>query len=557
MNPTLSQFSASTYRVFLSDLHGQGDVFDYLLQEKFGVVEKLVVDASSGCNALESLYRHYLIPGNTVAGTVYGEMAHVSQMLKLLLGFKSQRRFWPVCVEVFSSCSWILAIIEQCALRGEVVEGDLESILLLDVQDRDSLCQLVGKAVHCLLTYRLYIVGDIYDRGANAPEIMDKLEKMSSVSIQWGNHDVLWMGAASGSLECIATVVRLCIRYGHIDTLTKDYEIALDSLKQLSVNCYSDDPCENFIPFDKNESWSAQTLAAMHKAISIIQFKLEQQIIRRNANFSMGERLVLDRLDIDAGEMEVNGERVELTDTKFPTLNRESPSSLTEDEWGVIEDLKSQFVGSTRLQRHVHFLFSNGSLIETDENYVMFHGCVPVDEEGNFMSLSMAGRELSGSALFDALELQLRKAHSRRNASSCKYLSDVAWYLWCGPRSPLFGKQQMTTFERYFISDDKYHHEGKNSYFTARNDTSFVQRVSVEMGGEKDSIVVNGHVPVKLASGESPRHAEGQLLCIDGGFSKAYRSRTGAAGMVLIANNENHQLFSVEEINSSFQLFEI
>lgn len=549
--------TAGTYRVFLSDLHGQGDVFEYLARQKFGIMEALILDLAAGNLSRELVFRHYLLSGASESETSFSGAAEVSAMMDLLLHFKNERRFWPVCVEVFSSCSWVLAVIDHCAIQDNVSENDLEAILLLEVQDRIRLCNLIAESVKRLVNYRLQVVGDIYDRGPNAAEILDQLETLPSVSIQWGNHDVLWMGAASGSLECIATVVRLCVRYGHTETLTKDYGIDLNTLADFAKTVYADDPCENFVPLSEASDWPAQMLAAMHKAISIIQFKLEHHIIDRNPDFAMEDRLLLRQIDFARGEIRLGNETVDLTDKLFPTVNPSSPSALTDDEWAVVDNLKKQFVHSERLQRHIQYLFANGSLVEADGEYLLFHGCMPVDENQQFMPVVIGGRSLTGRALMDAFELQLRKAHSRRYSSSCKYLSDIAWYLWCGPNSPLFGKQKMTTFERYFIADKRFHKEGKNPYFDLRGDSEFVAKVAEELSGNPDSIIINGHVPVKLKDGESPKHADGQLFCIDGGFSHAYRSRTGAAGMVLVANHQSQHLFLLSEKGQVFQMREI
>ncbi|MDO6746428.1 fructose-bisphosphatase class III [Gilvimarinus sp. 1_MG-2023] len=557
MSANSSQFAASPYRVFLSDVHGQGDVFDYLVQEKFGIVEKIVIDASEHDDSRAGVLRHYLLPRQRTVDAEYSAVSDVVIMMDLLLTFKNERRFWPVCVDAFVNCSWLLPVVDQCAIQAEVSEVDLEAVSRLDAFDRISVCNLIAESVHSLIAYRVQLVGDIFDRGASAPHIIDQLEKLPAVGIQWGNHDVLWMGAASGSLECIATAVRLCIRYGHVETLTDDYSIDLSDLATLAEQAYADDSCEQFMPLSDAAQWSQLQLAAMHKAIAMIQFKLEHHIVERNPDYSMESRLLLNKIDYTHGQISLQGETVDLIDSSLPTVNPHSPTSLTDAEWSVIEKLKQQFVGSERLQRHVNFLFANGSLVDSDGEYLLFHGCMPVDDDLEFLPAPVAGRQVTGRAMFDAFELQMRKAYSRRHSTSCKYLSDVAWYLWCGPNSPLFGKEQMTTFERYFIANKHFHKEGKNPYFDARNDANFVAKVAEELSGDAGSIIINGHVPVKLKAGESPRYANNQLLCIDGGFSQAYRSRTGAAGMVLIANDQSAQLFKLDAETAGFSFNEI
>ncbi|BFM19923.1 fructose-bisphosphatase class III [Gilvimarinus japonicus] len=536
------------YRVFISDLHGQGDVFASLVSQRFGVLEALISDYLS-CNPEAPLgaLRHYLLGEEVSSIEVSDHFRNLTSMMEVLLTFKQDRRFWPVGVDAFATCSWFLNILDEYAITGVLDEQRREAIALLDDQDREQLCRYIANAVTALLRYRLHVVGDVYDRGPDAPQILEQLESLPAVSIQWGNHDVLWMGAASGSLECIATVVRLCLKYGHVNTLTQDYGICLEQLSELADDCYKSDPCVNFAPSENTDNCSAKSWLAMHKAIAIVQFKLEQQIIERNPHFSLEHRAMLKKVDFASGVIELRGSLVNLTDKLFPTLNPKSTASLTDQEWRLMEDLKSQFIRSKRLQAHINFLFANGSLLHTDDGYTMYHGCLPVDANLQPVAFSVNDRALKGRALFEALELQLRKSYSRRETKSCQYLSDIAWYLWCGPCSPLFGREKMTTFERYFVADRQYHKERKNPYFDARDTPAFVAAVAKELSGDEHSILVNGHVPVKLKDGESPRHAKGQLICIDGGFSKAYRSVTGAAGMVLIADKQKNYLFSVEE----------
>ncbi|MCP8898075.1 fructose-bisphosphatase class III [Gilvimarinus xylanilyticus] len=548
--------STQPYKVFISDLHGQGDVFDSLEKQRFGVVETLLIDyLNEYPQAPREALRHYLLGESLARSGSFDHFQNLIAMMEILLKFKQDRRFWPVGVETFSSCSWFLNVLDEFAITGVLDDQRREAIALLDDQDREQLCRYIAKAVLALVSYRLHVVGDIFDRGPDAAHILDRLEQLPRVNVQWGNHDVLWMGAASGSLECIATVIRLCLKYGHTETLTQDYDISLDKLADFASKAYGCDSCANFstpLSDSTGRPWSA-----MHKAIAIIQFKLEEQIIERNTNFAMEARAMLRKVDYARGVVALDNAEVSLTDTAFPTVNPNSTSSLTDEEWRIVEDLKLQFVQSERLHQHINFLFANGSLLGADEQYTMYHGCLPVTEDLQLAAFRVNDRALEGRALFDAFELQLRKAYSRRKSTSCQYLSDIAWYLWCGPQSPLFGRQKMTTFERYFVADKKYHREGNNPYFSARNSLSFVGKVARELRGDGNSILVNGHVPVKLKDGESPRYADGRLICIDGGFSKAYRSKTGAAGMVLVANECRNYLFSIQQDNSGFRFHAI
>ncbi|WP_052481271.1 fructose-bisphosphatase class III [Gilvimarinus agarilyticus] len=551
--------SAQPYKVFISDLHGQSDVLDALVRQRFGVVETLISDyVSQHPEAPIGALRHYLLDASIVTSETVDHFSHLTSMMEVLLNFKHDRRFWPVGVETFASCSWFLNILDEYAITGELDQNRREAISLLDDQDREQLCRYIAKAVKALLSYRLHVVGDIYDRGPGAAQILDTLESLpATVSIQWGNHDVLWMGAASGSLECIATVVRLCLKYGDVATLINDYGICLDRLAELANDCYADDPCANFLLSDAPDVADDRPWAAMHKAIAVVQFKLEQQVIERNPQFSLDGRAMLKKVNLASASVELQGEPVALTDANFPTLDCGSTSSLTEQEWQLIEDLKEQFIAADRLQKHVKFLFANGGLLETDGAYTMYHGCVPVGADLEPVEFRVNDRPLKGRALFDALELQLRKAYSRRKTTSCQYLSDIAWYLWCGPLSPLFGREKMTTFERYFIADKQYHKEGKNPYFDARNNPDFVAKIASELSGDPKSILINGHVPVKLKDGASPLFCSGQLACIDGGFARAYRPLTGVAGMVLVGDDAHFRLFSLEQQGDVLDFHEI
>ncbi|UTF61022.1 fructose-bisphosphatase class III [Gilvimarinus sp. DA14] len=547
---------AQPYKVFISDLHAQGDMFDALTERRFGILEALLEDyARQSPGAPLSALRHYLLGEEATSPGLSDHFAELTAMMEILLRFKQDRRFWPVGVETFASCSWFLNILDEYAINGVLDDQRRDAIALLDYQDREQLCRYIAKAVLALACYRLHVVGDIFDRGPDAAKILDRLQGMPDVTIQWGNHDVLWMGAASGSLECIATVVRLCLKYGHIETLTRDYGINLNNLAQLARDSYACEPAEQFsvgsTTTDPNQPWEA-----MHKAIAVLQFKLEEQIIERNPNFALADRAMLKKVDFSNGFIILEGESVGLSDTYFPTVNSNSTSALTDQEWSVIEDLKAQFVESERLQKHINFLFANGSLLASDGRFVMFHGCLPVNEDLKPAPFQVNQRELSGRALFDAFELQLRKAYSRRGSKNCLYLSDIAWYLWCGPLSPLFGRNKMTTFERYFVADKRFHDEGKNPYFNTRDNQTFIASVAKELGGDGSSVIVNGHLPVKLKDGESPRFANGHLVCVDGGFSGAYRDLTGVAGMVFIADADNTYLFSIHERSSNlkFQL---
>ncbi len=414
-----------------------------------------------------------------------------------------------------------------------------------------ALCYLIQR----MAIDHLHIVGDIYDRGPGPHVIMETLSKYHSVDVQWGNHDVVWMGAASGSLACIANVVRMSARYGNLDTLEEGYGINLIPLATFALETYANTDCEAFaIKF--NTDYNTKDLSLdmkMHKAIAMIQFKLEGQLIMRNPEFGMENRLLLHRIDPEKKTVNIEGKEYAMKDVDFPTVDWEHPYELTKEEEQVIERLRQAFIRSEKLQRHVRFLFSKGGLYKAHNSNLLYHGCVPLNEDGSFMKVTLFGKEYSGKALYDILEHYARKGYYANQESSEKSRGlDCLWYIWSGPGSPVFGKDKMTTFERYFIEEKQTHVEVKNSYYRLLDDEQVLNSILKEFGlEEKKSHIVNGHVPVELKKGESPIRCGGKLLIIDGGFSRAYQSKTGIAGYTLISNSHGMRLVAHEPFESA------
>lgn len=414
-----------------------------------------------------------------------------------------------------------------------------------------ALCYLIQR----MAIDHLHIVGDIYDRGPGPHVIMETLSKYHSVDVQWGNHDVVWMGAASGSLACIANVVRMSARYGNLDTLEEGYGINLIPLATFALETYANTDCEAFaIKF--NTDYNTKDLSLdmkMHKAIAMIQFKLEGQLILRNPEFGMENRMLLHKIDPKKKTVSIEGKEYVMKDVDFPTMDWEHPYELTKEEEQVIERLRQAFVRSEKLQRHVRFLFSKGGLYKAHNSNLLYHGCVPLNEDGSFMKVTLFGKEYSGKALYDILEHYARKGYYAGTDSGEKSRGlDILWYIWSGPGSPVFGKDKMTTFERYFIEDKQTHVEVKNSYYRLLDDEQVLNSILKEFGmEEKKSHIVNGHVPVELKKGESPIRCGGKLLIIDGGFSRAYQSKTGIAGYTLISNSHGMRLVAHEPFESA------
>ena len=415
----------------------------------------------------------------------------------------------------------------------------------------EAMCNLIQR----LVIDHLHIVGDIYDRGPGPHVIMDTLMNYHSVDIQWGNHDIVWMGAACGHLACIATVLRMAARYGNLDTLEDGYGINLIPLATFALDTYQNVNCDTFA-IKYNTDYNTKDLSLdmkIHKAIAIIQLKLEGQVIKRHPEFGMDDRLLLDKIDFDKKTVVINGREYPMKDTDFPTVDPADPYNLTVDEEQMMERLRHAFLKCEKLQRHVRFLYTNGGLYKIHNSNLLYHGCMPLDGEGEFKSVNIDGKKYRGRELYDVLDNYARKGYySKNDPAGMRRAQDYIWYIWAGPNSPVFGKDKMATFERYFIEDKETHKETKNSYYSMLDDEKVVNRILEEFGlDKKKSHIINGHVPVELKKGETPIKCDGKLLVIDGGFSRAYQSKTGIAGYTLVANSHGMRLVAHEPFEST------
>ena len=396
-----------------------------------------------------------------------------------------------------------------------------------------AMCELIQR----LTVDHLHIVGDIFDRGPGPHIIMDKLMTYHSVDIQWGNHDVLWMGAAAGQICCIANVIRICARYGNLDILEDGYGINLLPLATFAMNVYAEDPCACFALKGTNTyaQQEREINLKMHKAISVIQFKAEGQIIRKHPEFGLEGRNLLHRIDYEKGTIDLNGTEYQLLDKNFPTVDPADPYSFTDQEAEIMERLSKAFMGCEKLQRHMKFLLAKGSLYKV---YLLYHGCVPLNEDGTLKSVEIYGKKYRGRALYDALDNYVRKGFVAVDRAEREKGRDLMWYIWLSENSPLFGKDKMATFERYFLAEKETHKEVKNPYYRFLENEEVIDRILREFGLEPEGAhIINGHVPVKTKDGESPIKCGGKLLVIDGGFSRAYQEETGIAGYTLIYNS--------------------
>jgi len=436
----------------------------------------------------------------------------------------------------------------------------IETIINLDQADRFIIA--ISNLIHRLAIDRLHVIGDIYDRGPDASKIMDILSNYHSLDIQWGNHDVAWMGAAAGSQALICNVIRIQARYLNLDTIEEDYGINLIPLATFAMDKYAADPCEGFIPKTSlndiiNEK-DINIIAKMHKAIAIMQFKLEAQIIKRRPEFHMEDRLLLDKINFGTGKITIDGNEYEMNDINFPTVDPKDPFKLSAEEEKVMEKIKSSFVNSEKLQEHIRMLYSKGSIYLIFNSNLLFHGCIPMNEDGSLKEVVFRGAKLSGREYFDAIERAAREAYfNKAHTEEKRSCMDIMWYLWCGEDSPLFGKKKMTTFERYFIDDKITHKEENNPYFKLRDDENTCKTIFESFGLDFErSHIINGHVPVKASKGESPIKANGRLFDIDGGFAKAYQKVTGIAGYTLIYNSHGLVLVSHEAFESTEKAIE-
>ncbi|RGY00674.1 fructose-1,6-bisphosphatase [Blautia sp. OF03-15BH] len=399
----------------------------------------------------------------------------------------------------------------------------------------------LSNLIQRLAVDHIHIVGDIFDRGPGPHLIMDKLMSYHSVDIQWGNHDVVWMGAAAGHLACIANVIRVACRYGNLDMLEEGYGINLIPLANFATSVYGSDPCEcfkiHYTPSEYNTSDLAWDLR-IQKAISVIMFKLEGQIIRENPEFEMEDELFLDKLDLEKGTVKIRGKDYTLLDSRFPTVDPKDPYALTPEEAEVMERLQSAFLKCEKLQRHVRFLYTNGSLYKVFNGNLLYHGCVPLNNDGTFRKVRIFGKDYSGKALYDILEVYARKGYYSMDKEEKKKGRNILWYIWKNKNSPVYGKDRMTTFERYFVAEPETHVEQKNPYYAYLNEERVIDRILTEFGLDPENAhIVNGHMPVKVVKGETPIKCNGKLFIIDGGFSKAYQKVTGIAGYTLVYNS--------------------
>lgn len=551
---------------FLTDIHGEYEAFSHVLKNGSGSVRRKIEDVFG--NTMSSREKQ------TLATLIYypeEKMERIRQKEENMEEWYriTLYRLIEVCKCAASKYTRskvrkalppdFAYVIEE--LMTEKAEGiDKESYYnaivstIIRIGRADRFIVALSELIQRLIVDHLHIVGDIYDRGPGPHIIMDKLMAYHSVDIQWGNHDVLWMGAAAGQRGCIANVIRICARYGNLDILEDGYGINLLPLATFAMNTYEQDPCACFQLKGESGHGKEEKLLEikMHKAMSVIQFKVEGQLIREHPEFHLDSRNLLHLMDCEAGTIEIQGHTYELLDTNFPTVDWKDPYALTKEEEEIMERLTGAFQNCEKLQRHMRFLLSKGGLYKICNQNLLYHGCVPLAEDGSLKKVSLYGKEYQGKSLYELLESSVRKGFYAMEEEERKKGRDLMWYIWLGEDSPLFGKDKMATFERYFLADKATHKEEKNPYYHLLENEQAMNGILREFGlPEEGSHIINGHVPVKSKSGESPVKCGGKVLVIDGGFSKAYQKETGIAGYTLIYNSYGLILAAHEPFEST------
>ncbi|WP_024613530.1 fructose-1,6-bisphosphatase [Clostridium sp. Ade.TY] len=553
---------------FLTDLHGEYEPFVHVLKNGSGVIKRKI-DSVFGNSLMDSEKRSLATlvyyPEQKI-DIVLREQENIDdwykinlyRLIELCRSESSKYTRSKVRKALPKDFSYVIEELLHEQFYGinkqEYYDGIITTII--DIGRAKEFIIALSNLIQRLVIDRLHILGDIYDRGPRADIIMEKLMEHHSVDIEWGNHDMLWMGAASGEKTCMANVIRIATRYGSLDTLEDSYGINIMPLATFALKYYKDDPCLEFIPkvndISRYGKFELDLTAKMHKAISIIQFKLEEKIIKRRPEFKLDHRLLLDKIDYEKGTIIIKGKEYKLKDSYFPTIDYKNPFKLTDEEEKLVEKLRVSFVNSDKLQRHITFLFSKGSMYLTYNKNLLLHGCIPLNDDGTFKNFTINGKKYYGRKLLEKFDSLAREGYFNKVGTKEKlYGMDIMWYLWTGPVSSLFGKEEMTTFERYFIEDKKTHREAKNPYYAYRNDEEVVSKILREFDLDvEESKIINGHVPVKEKLGESPIKCGGRVLVIDGGFAKAYRKDTGIAGYTLIYNSYGLQLVSHQPFES-------
>lgn len=551
---------------FITDIHGEKEQFEHVLRNGSGAIRRKIEEEFG--NAISAAEK------KSIATLIYYPEQKMEQVLKTEENIEDWYKvtlYRLICIAKGASSKYTRSKVRKALPKdfAYVIEELLTG--RPDLSDQEAYYNEIihsvigtGRATELIIAFcnlirrlvvdHLHVVGDIFDRGPYPNLIMDTLMAHHSVDIQWGNHDISWMGAAAGNPACICNVLRISAKYGNLNLLEDGYGINLVPLARFAMNCYANDPCTCFKLDYREDEYDVRDALLdekMHKALAIMQFKIEGQLILEHPEFGMEKRLLLDKMDLQEGTVTVEGVSYPLRDTNFPTIDKENPYALSAEEVQVMERLTQAFLNCEKLQRHVRFLFTKGSLYKVYNGNLLYHGCVPLNEDGTFTSVNVYGKEYAGKALYDVLESYARKGYYAVDPVEKKKGQDMLWFIWENQNSPVFGKDKMTTFERYFIANKSTHVEPKNPYYRLLENEEVVNRILEEFGlSGTEAHIINGHIPVEAKNGESPVKCDGKLLIIDGGFSKAYQPKTGIAGYTLIYNSYGLLLAAHEPFES-------
>lgn len=555
---------------FLADLHGENEAFRHVLKNASGNIRRKVSELfESNMREVEKrdlctliYYPERKLELIKASEPDIDDWYHITinNLVKIALEVSSKYTRSKVRKALPQDFAYIIEELlherPEDADKSAYIKVIVDTIITTGRAD-DFIIALSGVIQRLAIDY-LHILGDIYDRGPGAHIIMDTMENYHSWDIQWGNHDILWMGALAGNDACICNVLRLSLRYANLATLEEGYGINLVPLATFAMETYGDDPCEQFIPRGRGgKKMDDKTLALtakMHKAIAIIQFKEEARIFRRRKEWGMEDRCLLDAINFDQGTCTIGGKEYALNDTNFPTIDPEHPSELTREEEQLMHKLHHSFAVSEKLRKHIRMILSHGCMYAIYNSNLLFHASVPLNEDGSLKEVELyKGQRYSGMELLKRTGMIIRAAfESDTEAELRRYATDYFLYLWCGPDSPLFDKSKMATFERYFLTDEETFKEAKGYYYRLREEPEVCDRILDAFGVKGDNRhIINGHVPVHASRGENPIKAGGKLMVIDGGFSEPYHKETGIAGYTLVYHSRGFQLVQHEPFTSA------
>lgn len=539
--------------LYISDIHGEFAAFDYILRSCAGILNEKINDCFAASLTQEEK--------NTLSALVSYPERVLEQVNKEKEWYKS------TISQLLTLLSFVAAKYSRSKLRKalpqeyayiieELIYSDLmladkhsyfHTILsyVIELREADPFILGIASSIRRLLIDHLHVVGDIFDRGAGSAQVMDELLDFHSLDIQWGNHDIIWMGAYFGSEACLLNVLRIAARYGYLWDIEKAYGLNIRSLTLFADKTYKANPKFRPILGTRAEEFTAEEilqLEKVHQALAILQFKVETQLMKRRPEFQMDNQILLDKIDYRKNSITIDGKSYSLQNTCFQTIDRANPSELSLEEKQIVDSMLASFQGSLKMAKHMELLMKKGSMYKVYNHHLLFHGCIPLKPSGEFQPLVLHQAQYAGKELLDFFEYHIRLAAKNKDVGD-DLSTDLVWYCWRGQLSPLFGKDKMTTFERYFIEEAETHKEVENEYFSYRNSRKICQIILEEFGLETNlSRIVNGHTPVKTGKGESPIRGEGLLFVIDGGLCEAYQKKTGTAGYSLLNNSYGFQL---------------